>query len=185
MFNNHPTLRRPWSWARRKIASRIGYRAAVGCLTGIAAIATMLLTLPAAHSRHPVAVVHIDNRVIDVGAIAPGELREVVCPIVNWGDRRLVVNELDRGCSCGKRTGRTLLVPPGCSENLAVQIQAGRKTGAIETIARFATNDPTQPSFDLLIKASVDPTAKLIDQRPTASMLTSTATTDQELSSEP
>jgi hypothetical protein len=145
------------------IASRLGCRMVVACIGGIgfAAIVTMLLTLPRNHGCHPSAVLYVADPIIEVGVLAPGEVRDVVCPIVNMGDHRLVINERDRGCGCAESVLKTLLISPGAKKDLAVSIDTRFERGAIEKLVSFTTNDPAQPRFDLLIKAAVDPVRDL------------------------
>jgi hypothetical protein len=141
----------------------------------LAAVATPFFSSPSIPSGPPVAVLYIANPVVELGVLSPGAVREVLCPIVNKGDVRLVINEVDRGCGCGERVRRSILIPPGVTRELVVSIDTRLETGAIEKLTSFTTNDPVQPRFDLLVKASVHPARHLessdADQRQAFSVL--------------
>ena len=101
----------------------------------------------------PVPAVGIANSVVDVGQLQAGEVRRVVFPITNLGSHRLVINEIDSDCRCRNRIRRTILIPPGGSEDVMVSITSGDTVGPIEASSSFACNDPTRPRFHLTVRA--------------------------------
>jgi hypothetical protein len=68
----------------------------------------------------------------------------------------LVINEIDLECGCRDPIRRTILVPPGETVEANVTLDTRFATGPIEKIASFTTSDPTQPRFDLTVRAWVD-----------------------------
>jgi hypothetical protein len=148
-----------WSSLKPLIASPLGYWSAVGCITGVgfAVMVAMFVSSPTNDVSHPSAVLYIADPVVELGELAPGEARQVVYRIANRGDRRLIINEIDRGCGCGDPVRRTWLIPPAATRDVAISIDARHQSGAIEKTTSFTSNDPAQPRFDLLINASVDP----------------------------
>jgi len=111
----------------------------------------------------PAPVLYVANPTVELGVLSPGDVREVAFPIVNKGNRRLVINEIDRGCGCGEPVRRTMLIPPGAAEDWVVSIDTRFETRAFEKLTSFTTSDPAQPRFDLLVKSSVHPAEKSYD----------------------
>jgi hypothetical protein len=103
------------------------------------------------------ASVHLPKRLADLGRVTLQEKREVRFLVMNQGNCRLVINELDGGCRCGTPIQKTVCVPPGKSAVVIASIDTRFVTGAIEKTTTFTTNDPTQPRFELVVKASVQP----------------------------
>ena len=121
----------------------------------LTAVATPHFRLQSIPGGHPAAVLYVANPIVELGVLSPGEVREIALPIVNKGSRRLVLNEVDSGCQCGDRIRRTILIPPGATEEVIVGIDTRFATGAIEASTSFTTNDPAQPRFDLIVRAWV------------------------------
>jgi hypothetical protein len=158
-------------------ASRVRFPMILACLAGLsfAVFDPIFIASQSILSGSPAAVLYIDNPLVELGALSPGELREVVYSISNKGNSRLVINEVDRGCGCGDPVRRTLLIPPGATKDMVVSIDTPITTGAIEKLTTFTTNDPAQPRFNLLVRAWVAPTEHLdgpdADQRQSFSVL--------------
>ena len=130
---------------------------AIACFT--AALLTILTVALASVRTYSGgnASVYLPKRLVDLGRVTFQEEREVRVLVMNQGKRRLVINELDCGCRCGIPTQKTLCVPPGKTVELIASIDTRFVTGAIEKTTTFTTNDPTQPRFELVVKASVQP----------------------------
>ncbi len=111
----------------------------------------------------PAAILYVANRTVDLGVLSPGDVREVAFRIANKGNRRVVINEIDRGCECGEPVRRTIVIPPGAAEDWVLNIDTKFKIGAFEKLTSFTTSDPAQPRFDLLVKGSVQPVEKSDD----------------------
>lgn len=80
----------------------------------------------------------------------------VIFPIRNNGMRRLVLNEVDRQCQCGDRARRTIVIPPGATDEVTVILDTRFAAGPIEATAAFTTNDPRRPTLMLTARAWVD-----------------------------
>ena len=126
-------------------------------LTGtfLATLTTLFYRSQSISRGQPTPVLHVANAIVELGVLSPGDLREVAFPIVNKGNRRLVINEIDRECRCGEPVRRTLVIPPGVAEDLVVSIDTRFEAGAFEKLTSVTTNDPARPRFDFLVKASV------------------------------
>ena len=97
--------------------------------------------------------VHVTNNKVDLGDVRTSESREVAFKIENNGLRRLVLNEIRCGCNAPVR--RTILIPPGKSEEVFVALESGVGSGSMEKTVSFATNDTTHPRIDLTVIAQV------------------------------
>jgi hypothetical protein len=80
---------------------------------------------------------------------------EFAFPIKNTGSRRLILNELDLSCGCGEQIRQTIIISPGETEELTVTLDTRATMGRPEVIARYLTNDPSLPQFDLTVRATV------------------------------
>ncbi len=105
------------------------------------------------HPKNASLVLSKDVR--DLGQTSIQGEQRVSFLVRNAGTRRLVLNELDRECGCGKDVVRTILVAPGTTVEVNVPFDTRTATGPVENIASFTTNDPTQPRFDLTVRAFV------------------------------
>lgn len=92
----------------------------------------------------------------DSGTVRQGAVLHATFPIVNAGTRRLIVREEGAGC-CGQSTQPApIIVPPGGSTDLALELDTGRYDGRVEHIVHYATNDPQRPRFTLQLNAIVE-----------------------------
>jgi len=120
------------------------------------------------------AVVYLPQRQLDLGSVTFQEERDIKFEVVNMGKRRLVINEIDSDCGCGEPVRRTVVIPSGEVGHLSVGIDTRFAIGEIRKQTSFTTNDPVQPRFELLVKASVQPTENphsSLDQRQQVSVL--------------
>ena len=103
----------------------------------IAFLATMLpATMSARQHLAPsltesAPALQLDRYAVDLGDIFSEATHEVTFRIVNRGDQRLVVNEIDLGC-CGAPVRKTLIISPGDAEDWIARINPAFKRGAIE-----------------------------------------------------
>jgi hypothetical protein len=88
-------------------------------------------------------------------------VRKVAFRMVNKGNRRLVINEIDRLCGCSDLVRKTMLLPPGGSKDWVLSIDTSFEEQSFERLTSFTTNDPARPRFDLLVKGTVYPAEKL------------------------
>jgi hypothetical protein len=103
------------------------------------------------------ASLQIDDHIRYLGQIACGSEHLVPFRVHNIGGRRLVINEVDTECGCGRASGRTILIPPQASVDVHVTLHASHIAGPIERVANFTTNAPSKSRFQLAVRARVEP----------------------------
>jgi hypothetical protein len=91
----------------------------------------------------------------EIGQTAERRVWNCLFPIMNAGSRRLILNELDLSCGCGEQVRQTIIIPPGETQVLTVTLDTRQASGDTEAIARYLTNDPSLPRFDLTVRATV------------------------------
>ncbi len=101
------------------------------------------------------ASLHLPRQTIDVGRVTAGEERTVAFKVANRGRRRLVINPVDGGCSCGPSTTETVLLAPGEAGQLVFSLDTRVASGPCEQVVAFTTNDPRRPGFQLSVRAVV------------------------------
>lgn len=101
------------------------------------------------------ATVLIPEPVQTLGQISDRKQWQIIFPVRNSGDMRLVLNELDLDCGCGNKTKRSVLVPPGKTTKISVLLDTRFAAGSVENCVSFTTNDPTQPRVTLTVRAFV------------------------------
>jgi len=87
----------------------------------------------------------------DLGEVAR-DVWHVSFRVRNSGAARLVLNQLDPDCDCG-RVLRTIVVPPDDTAEVTVSLDARHADGPVETRATFMTNDRAQPRLALSVRA--------------------------------
>lgn len=93
---------------------------------------------------------------------APGDESVVLFPVHNRGTRRLVLNPAEAGCQCDDDRSRTIVVPPGGRQNIAVTVPAHSAGAPLGKTVRFLSNDPLHPQLELTVTAEdTQPGAKL------------------------
>lgn len=92
---------------------------------------------------------------IDLGELPDGDTRDVEFRILNRGERRLVINRLERECGCDSSNSATTIIPPNSEDRISVRLDTRDAKGLTEQIARFTTNDPNHPHFTLTLRAIV------------------------------
>lgn len=119
------------------------------------------ILVPISPREESTAVLYLPKQELDLGIVQWRGEREVTFSVLNKGQRRLVINEVDNECACGQPVRRTVIIPPGGVENLVVNIDTRSKSVDFENLASFTTNDVAQPRFDLRVRASVASTEQL------------------------
>ena len=90
----------------------------------------------------------------DLGTIRQGAVLSATFPIANAGTRRLILREEGAGC-CGQSTRPpAIIVPPGGSTDLTLELDTRRYDGRLEHTVRYVTNDPRCPRIALHVSAT-------------------------------
>lgn len=101
----------------------------------------------------PIAVV--DRTEWDFGAAKPGEVLQARFSIANEGRRPLLLFELSRSCACLFGGGSQVVVDPGRSTDVTLELHTDRLSGRVRKIIRYTTNDPNRPDVVLAVLANV------------------------------
>ena len=124
-----------------------------------------LHTAPSAHHdalfAGPKAV--LDRTRLDLGTVRQGAIVKASFPVRNVGARRLILRDRSESC-CGKsETPHDVIVGPGESKELVVEIDTTQWQGRMRHEARFESNDPQMPKLTLSVSALVE-SSSLADQ---------------------
>jgi hypothetical protein len=92
----------------------------------------------------------------DLGTVDQGDVLQTTFRITNAGRRRLVLHEEARRCCGQSAESRRIIVPPGRSTLLHVEIDTAPWLGNMEHMARYTTNDPQLPQLALKVTALVE-----------------------------
>ena len=107
-----------------------------------AAAATPRLILPYTHR--------------DLGTVPHGAILRAAFPVENAGTRRLILVEEVEGC-CGQSVDpRSVIVAPGDSNDVTVEVDTARWHGSMQHSTHYRTNDPRLPRFTLRVTANVE-----------------------------
>jgi hypothetical protein len=91
----------------------------------------------------------------DLGALGQGGTHRVAFAVSNRGTRRLILTEL--GNCCGEETPPVqLVVPPGRSLDVVIELDTSRWFGQVRHVAEYDTNDPQAPRLAFTITALVE-----------------------------
>jgi hypothetical protein len=103
----------------------------------------------------PRAVLSCEHR--DLGSVRQGGVLRAVFPVTNAGNRRLILSQRGAGC-CGRPAeSHQVIVAPGDSAELSVELDTARWAGQVGHTVRYTTNDPALPQFSLRVTAVVEP----------------------------
>jgi len=107
-----------------------------------------------ADSASPQVVLRCTQR--DLGTIYQGAVLRATFPIANAGTRRLILREEGAGC-CGQSTHPpAIILPPGGSEDITLDVDTAQWHGRMRHTVRYVTNDPRRPRFAVQINATVE-----------------------------
>lgn len=102
----------------------------------------------------PRAVLSCQRR--DLGSVPQGGVVRAVFPVANAGNRRLILSRRGAGC-CGRPAdSHQLIVAPGDSTELSVEVDTAQWAGQVDHTVRYTTNDPALPQFALRLTALVE-----------------------------
>jgi len=93
----------------------------------------------------------------DFGQVRAGRRLEALVTIQNDGNRRLIVHEAGEHCNCTAQDAAALIVEPGQSAELVAQFDARAVTGQQQLALSYTTNDPQQPRFEIVLRATIIP----------------------------
>jgi len=92
----------------------------------------------------------------DLGTVHQGAVLRATFRIANAGTRRLILRKEGAGC-CGQSTRpREIILPPGGSKDLTLEVDTARWHGRMQQTVRYVTNDPRRPRFALQVNATVE-----------------------------
>ena len=102
----------------------------------------------------PKAVLSCQRR--DLGSVPQGRVLQATFPVTNAGNRRLILSQRGTGC-CGRPAdSHQVIVAPGDSTELSVEVDTARWAGQLDHTVRYTTNDPALPQFALRVTALVE-----------------------------
>ncbi len=91
----------------------------------------------------------------DLGSVPQGGVLRALFPVANAGSRRLILSQQGAGC-CGRPAeSYQVIVAPGDSAELSVELDTAQWFGQVEHTVRYTTNDPAMPQFALRVTAVV------------------------------
>ena len=92
----------------------------------------------------------------DLGSVTQGDVVRAVFPVSNAGNRRLILSQRGAGC-CGRPAhAHQVIVAPGDSTELSVEVDTAQWAGQVDHTVRYTTNDPALPQFALRVTAVVE-----------------------------
>lgn len=101
----------------------------------------------------PIAVLPETQR--DVGAVSAGVVLGARFSVKNAGTRRLVIERESEECCDEPSERRRIVVPPGVSGVIEVQVDTNRWYGEMRHVVHYTTNDPSRPRFTLTLHGEV------------------------------
>ena len=99
--------------------------------------------------------IELDRTQWDLGTVPVGSQLQARFTVRNSGDRRLVMNEESRNCSCCSSAGQSIIVPPGGQIDFTVVRGTDGLRGLVQKGIQFHTNDPHQPTVTLPLVADL------------------------------
>jgi len=92
----------------------------------------------------------------DLGTVRQGDMLRTTFRIANEGGRRLVLHDVSGPCCGQPDDSRRIIVPPGRSTSLCVEIDTAQWFGRMEHTARYTTNDAQFSELALKVTALVE-----------------------------
>jgi hypothetical protein len=100
-------------------------------------------------------VAELSHTTRDLGTVSQGPVLRTTFPITNAGARRLVLIEHSEGSCDESAEPRQVILTPGDSAELEVEVNTALWYGQMEHVVHYTTNDPRLPRFDLTVTATV------------------------------
>ena len=92
----------------------------------------------------------------DLGTAPQGTVLRAAFPIKNAGTRRLILLKELEGCCGQSEAARPIIVAPGDSKDVTVEVDTARWHGSMQHSTHYGTNDPQLPRFTLRVTARVE-----------------------------
>lgn len=93
---------------------------------------------------------------VDFGTVSQGQLCEIPVSLQNISNQPLRLVGGTSDCSCNLIASLPIVIAPGASENVVLQIDAPRQPGIAMRAARVWTDSATQPQIILHLKCTVE-----------------------------
>ena len=106
------------------------------------------------HSDETAATLRLSSDTEDFGTVAPTQHLQGGFSVHNAGSRRLIVHQDGARC-CGQAAPEPLIVSPGQTARVPVDVRAPTQPGPFEHPLSFTTNDPSRPRFEFIVRAFV------------------------------
>lgn len=103
------------------------------------------------------AILSVDRREIDIGSIPQGEKVEQVFHFSNRGDTPLVIDQVKPSCGCTVAALSSSRVAPGAKGEIRTVFDSSRFSGEIHKSIYVTSNDPQQPTIELILRGFVTP----------------------------
>lgn len=139
------------------MGKRLAHRSVVvACVIAASMLFAVLLAMRSRHSQiqPPHASLRLSRNVVDLGSTSVQKEWSVPFQVCNSGKIRLVINKVDTAC-CGDSAQETIIIPPGKTVEVAVNLDTRFTTGSVENTASFTTSAPDCPRLDLTVQAWV------------------------------
>jgi hypothetical protein len=107
-------------------------------------------------ARDLVPTLILPNTQRDFGTVQQGVVLQHSFPISNSGLRRLILVEQTEACCERVIDQRRIVLAPGDSTNLTVEVDTAQWHGRVKHTVHYNTNDPKLPRFSLIINADVE-----------------------------
>ncbi len=91
-----------------------------------------------------------------LGTVSQGVVLRAAFPVTNSGTRRLVMVEQMERCCDGSIETREIIVAPGRSRDLCVEVDTTPWFGRLEHTVRYTTNDRQTAQFSVTVTADVE-----------------------------
>jgi hypothetical protein len=91
----------------------------------------------------------------DLDAAIQGSILRAAFPIANTGNRRLILMKRDNRCCGSSARSNQIVVEPGDSTELNVEVDTTQWFGQLDYTVRYTTNDLTFSEFTLRITANI------------------------------
>jgi hypothetical protein len=129
----------------------------IACLLAACLAATVVLSswIAVGDRGGPQIVLTVCRR--DLGTVKRGSTVQATFPIANSGERRLVLVEHVEACCGQSAEPRRIILAPGESTDLSLELDTNRWAGRARETVRYTTNDPKMPQFALEVTANVNP----------------------------